>query len=185
VTEASEAASPPSKKSESPNTSILARNREFKRFAKFFVVGTMGAVIDGGTFNALNALGWLAHIELDLPIGFTLTGLGISGAIAFTLAVSSNFIWNRYWIYPDSRSKSVVGQLITFFLVNTVGIVIRIPILELLSGPFGALWKQLIPVQSFLSPDLLGKNSAWALAVIVVMLWNFFVNRYWTYSDVK
>jgi putative flippase GtrA len=29
-----------------------------------------------------------------------------------------------------------------------------------------------------------GKNLALALAVGIVMFWNFFVNRYWTYSDV-
>jgi putative flippase GtrA len=24
-----------------------------------------------------------------------------------------------------------------------------------------------------------------AVAVVIVMLWNFFVNRYWTYNDVQ
>ena len=31
----------------------------------------------------------------------------------------------------------------------------------------------------------LGDNLALVLAVIVVMFWNFFVNRYWTYNDVQ
>ena len=35
-----------------------------------------------------------------------------------------------------------------------------------------------------LSPELLAKNLTLALAVGIVMLWNFFVNRYWTYNDV-
>jgi putative flippase GtrA len=35
-----------------------------------------------------------------------------------------------------------------------------------------------------LDPDLLAKNFTLAVAVLVVMFWNFFVNRYWTYSDV-
>ena len=36
-------------------------------------------------------------------------------------------------------------------------------------------------------PDLaykLGYNMAKAIATGVVLFWNFFVNRYWTYSDV-
>ena len=30
----------------------------------------------------------------------------------------------------------------------------------------------------------MGNNIALAVAVIIVMFWNFFVNRFWTYSDV-
>jgi putative flippase GtrA len=32
---------------------------------------------------------------------------------------------------------------------------------------------------------MLGKNLTLAIAVSVVMLWNFFINRYWTYNDVN
>jgi putative flippase GtrA len=35
-----------------------------------------------------------------------------------------------------------------------------------------------------LTPVLLGKNFTLVVAVGVVMLWNFFANRYWTYNDV-
>jgi putative flippase GtrA len=30
----------------------------------------------------------------------------------------------------------------------------------------------------------IGKNLSLMLAVGIVMFWNFFVNRYWTYNDV-
>ena len=163
----------------------LWQHKEFKRFSKFFVVGGVGATIDFGTYNGLNALGWLNSVKLSLPLGIPLTGLGIAGAIAFILAVTSNFIWNRVWVYPDSRSKSVLSQAATFFVVNSMGILIRIPILELLSVPFGALERVVDPQLAASAIVWLGKNSAWALAVIVVMFWNFFVNRYWTYNDVK
>jgi hypothetical protein len=36
-----------------------------------------------------------------------------------------------------------------------------------------------------LSPDVLGENVTLVIAVVIVLFWNFFVNRYWTYSDVK
>ena len=158
------------------------KNVEFKRFGKFFFVGILGAIIDGGTLNALLALKWFSHVAISLPFGLTLTDVGIAGTTGFVLAVTSNFLWNRFWIYPDSRSKSVAYQLLTFFVINTVGLIIRIPILELLSAPFGNIEHSVIPQ---LDPSLFGKNTAWALAVIVVMFWNFFVNRYWTYNDVK
>jgi len=37
----------------------------------------------------------------------------------------------------------------------------------------------------FFTPDFLAKNITLAIAVIIVMFWNFFVNRYITYSDVE
>jgi len=30
---------------------------------------------------------------------------------------------------------------------------------------------------------IIGRNAALALAVIVVLFWNFSINRIWTYSD--
>jgi len=31
----------------------------------------------------------------------------------------------------------------------------------------------------------LGTMVAWLIGVIIVMVWNFLANRYWTYNDVK
>jgi putative flippase GtrA len=42
-----------------------------------------------------------------------------------------------------------------------------------------------LPFKGILTPTLLAHNLALAGAVIVVMFWNFFINRYWTYSDVS
>jgi putative flippase GtrA len=42
-----------------------------------------------------------------------------------------------------------------------------------------------LPLPSVMfTPEFLAKNITLAIAVIVVMFWNFFVNRYWTYNDV-
>ena len=45
------------------------------------------------------------------------------------------------------------------------------------------LWA-LTPVFTSLVGEL-GYNIAKAIATIIVLFWNFFVNRYWTYSDVE
>lgn len=148
--------------------SVLADPQERIRFLKFSVVGAIGAAIDFGVMNALTS--WLKF------------SLVLAGTISFLCAVTSNFIWNRFWTYPDSRSRPLIHQWLMFFLVNLAGVGIRIPLLRFLEVPLERLVIHLQP--SFPSPSLLAKNLTLAVAVGVVMLWNFFVNRYWTYNDV-
>ena len=71
-----------------------------------------------------------------------------------------------------------------FFAVNIAGVAIRIPILHFIESPFLSLLKRM-NLMVILSPEVLAKNLTLALAVGIVMLWNFFVNRYWTYNDVE
>ena len=85
----------------------------------------------------------------------------------------SNFAWNRFWTYPESRSKPLAGQLGQFFVVNLAGLAINLTVLNALDPFFTHL----------LGP--LGYNAAKAVATVVVLFWNFFINRFWTYSDVK
>ena len=150
-------------------THIITNPIERTRFLKFALVGTLGAVIDFGVMNLLTRL---ASMNL-VP----------AGTISFICAVISNFVWNRYWTYPESRSRHVLHQLAMFFLVNIAGIGIRIPILHFGEPPLMHLFDN----QYFHNPvtaDIFAKNVTLAIAVGIVMLWNFFVNRYWTYNDV-
>lgn len=163
----------------------LVDHKEFERFSKFLVVGTIGAAIDFGTFRGLDALNWFEAVNITLPVGMRLSEAGITGGIAFLLAVISNFFWNRYWTYPDSRSKPPASQFVTFLAINAVGLLIRTPILEFLSTPFGNLEHLILPQLGEQAVIGLGRSTAWGLAVIIVLFWNFFINRYWTYNDVE
>lgn len=140
--------------------------KELTRFLKFLVVGVIGAVVDFGTYNIL--------ITFTIPV--------VAGTISFILAIISNFIWNRYWTYPDSRSKSIWRQFIMFFIVNVSAIIIRLPIIWFMEPIFTSLLENIPALAD--SAERLGANLALALAVGIVLFWNFFINRYWTYSDV-
>lgn len=152
-------------------TSILTNSREKTRFLRFAVVGMIGAVIDFGVANLL--------------VYVFFAPLVIAGTVSFISAILSNFFWNRYWTYPDSRSKPIAQQLIQFAVVNGLGLTIRIPILRWLEPVFYRLFSRLPFSLPVFSPDVLAKNLTLAVAVLIVMFWNFFVNRYWTYSDVE
>lgn len=148
---------------------ILADGRERTRFVKFAMVGALGSLIDLGIMNLLTRVFHMALVP--------------AGSISFVCAVTNNFIGNRYWTYPDSRSRPIAHQLGMFFLVSTIGISIRIPILRYLEAPFTNLFENTIQVSTVVA-DTLAKNATLIFAIGVVMLWNFFVNRYWTYNDV-
>lgn len=170
--------------------------REAKRFIKFVIVGSIGFIVDFGIFNLmLNPLlfllaeGTAVHHAL-LELGLTaqqIRGLvaPTAGTISFIAAIVSNFMWNRYWTYPDSRSKSLRRQFAQFTLVSVTAIIIRIPIIALTQRPFIALAGAVFVGWEVALVERIGKNLALALSVLIVMFWNFFVNRYWTYSDVE
>jgi putative flippase GtrA len=162
----------------------LRQHKEVGRFFKFAVVGVIGALIDSGTFNLLRAVSWLEAVQLHLPGGLVLSREVEAGAIAFLFAVTSNFIWNRYWTYPDSRSKSIFSQLATFFGINMMGLFIRVLVLQFASPPLSTIAHGIMPSLRAPTAASIGANAAWAISVIIVMFWNFFVNRYWTYNDV-
>lgn len=151
-------------------TSIITNPKERTRFLKFSAVGIIGAVVDFGTFNLLT-------LVFQVPAV-------IASVVSFIAAVISNFTWNRFWTYPDARSKSFRKQWTQFFIINMIGLLIRTPLFA---------WMEIVLVEAFsplslldfVSSTFLAHNLALAIAVIVVMFWNFFANRYWTYNDVE
>ena len=146
---------------------------ERTRFFRLAIVGAIGAIIDFAVMNALVNL-------FSVPLVF-------AGTVSFIVAVISNFTWNRYWTYPDSRSKPIFRQLIEFSLVSIGGLIIRIPTLALLEP---LIFKMLSTYVSAFLPstslptDVISDNLTLGITILIVLFWNFFINRYWTYRDV-
>src|SRR5262245_35625596 len=85
--------------------------KEVRRIAKLMVVGGIGFVVDTRTLN-------LIVLGLHLADNLHRT---LAKAASFGLAVLSNFLWNRYWTYRDSRSKPLGVQLMQFGVVSAIG----------------------------------------------------------------
>ena len=153
-------------------TSIITNPRERTRFLRFATVGIIGAVVDFGTFNLLTSFAGMTAV--------------LASVFSFIAAIISNFTWNRYWTYPDSRTKPITRQVLQFSLVSIVGLLIRTPIIALLEPFFSKMFTRLqfLPI-GFITAEFLADNFALAVAVIVVMFWSFFINRYWTYGDIN
>ena len=139
---------------------LVRENRtEVVRFAKFGVVGAIGALVD---FCFLN-------------LGIQLFGLPkwLANTFSFFAAVLSNFTWNRLWTFPESRERSLGSQLGQFFLVNLVGYAINQAIFLSLDRWVFAPW------------GVWGYNISKAIAIGVVLFWNFGANRIWTYRGIR
>lgn len=132
---------------------------EMVRFIKFSVVGTIGAGVDFSLLNlGILVFGWPKWL---------------ANTFSFFAAVLSNFTWNRLWTYPETRGDPIAPQLGQFLLVNMVGYAINQAIFLSLSQYVLAPW------------GTWGYNLAKAIAIGVVLFWNFGVNRIWTYRKVK
>jgi len=159
--------------------------KELERFLKFATVGVVGAFIDFGMLNLLQA-------TVLRPTGPHVTlKVGLATGTAFVSAVTSNFVWNRYWTYPDSRSRPVQQQWVQFAIVSLIGLIFRLIWVRMLFGPFGDLGVStlrtlgVVDTYARTATTQLGTNIAQFFAIWIVMVWNFFANRYWTYNDVE
>ena len=132
---------------------------EVVRFVKFGIVGAIGAVVD---FSVLN-------------LGIQVFGLAkwLANTFSFSAAVLSNFTWNRLWTFPESRDRPVGPQLGQFLLVNVVGYAINQAIFLSLDRYVFSDW------------DAWGYNLSKAIAIGVVLFWNFGINRIWTYRGIR
>ncbi|RME12117.1 MAG: GtrA family protein [Ardenticatenia bacterium] len=130
--------------------------REIKRFIKFAIVGAIGAVVD---FSVLNLLVLVAGLS---PL--------VANPFSFTAAVISNFTWNRLWSFPESRSRPVTTQLGQFFTVNLIGLLLN-----------QAIFTTVLHLLGTHIPHPWDYNLAKAIAIGLVLFWNFGANRLWTY----
>jgi putative flippase GtrA len=136
---------------------LYAENRkEFTRFVKFAIVGLIGAVIDVSVLNVM-------HKVFDWPLLWANT-------LSVSVAILSNFTWNRLWTFPESRARRKRHQLVQFTIVNAIGLGINNLIVVGLEAVF-----------THYIADPWDYNLAKFVAIGVVLFWNFGANRLWTY----
>lgn len=150
---------------------FLKNPQERTRFLKFCLIGLIGAVVDFGVMN--------------LILHFTNASSRVASTISFIAAVISNFLWNHFWAYPDSRKKSLSKKIVQFFLVSLIGLGIRFVLFLTIESPIIRLCQGIVPADFFMSPETVGHNVTLVISILIVLVWNFIGNRFWTYNDVS
>lgn len=147
---------------------FISNKKERIRFIKFSFVGFTGSIVDFGMMNLLRLI-------FNVPLVW-------AQAISFVCAVLNNFLWNRYWTYPEYREEFVGRQLFQFSIVSTIGIILRTPLVPWFD-------RQILSLLNDLSLDLplnntvISENIALAISITLVTFWNFFANRFWTFGS--
>jgi putative flippase GtrA len=115
-------------------------------------------------FGLVGGVGYL----INLAVFALLTGLGVHHVIAaigaFCVAVTNNFVLNRYWTFEPGEGPAHF-QAARFFTVSLASLGLNIAVLELL-----------------ISNHVTGELAAQAISVAVAMPFNFLGNKLWTFS---
>jgi putative flippase GtrA len=128
----------------------LRRPHNWVQLVKFCLVGGSGYVVNLTVFAVcVEALG-LHHL--------------IAATIAFLVAVTNNFTWNRYWTFR-ARQGHAGFQAARFFTVSIAAFLVAASILELLVSVVGV-------------PEL----PAQAVSIIAATPLNFIGNKMWSFS---
>lgn len=128
------------------------------RFLRFLAVGLLGTLIDFGLLTVLKSAGF--------P---TLA----ANSLSFTAGIVNNYILNQRWTFAGCRKASSWGLFIQFSLVSLLGLLLNNGIVLILEGPLGKL----------LDAPAWGYLPAKAAATGLVVFWNYFANRYWTFRQ--
>ncbi len=134
-------------------TILFAKNSTFKQFFKFCVVGATGVPMN---LTVLYSLVEWVHLWYIL-----------SAAIAFCVAVTSNYILNKIWTFRDKTTKkaAVVGSYLKFISVSLVGLGINLTILFTLVD-FFHIW--------YIFSQLIG--------ILGAALWNYWGSKTWAFK---
>ena len=132
--------------------------QEVTRFTRFLTVGAVGTLLDFSILTLLKLAG--------LP---TLA----ANSLSFTAGLLNNFTWNRLWTFGDAVNADWRKQLAQFTLVSLVGLALNNLIVLSLEDIFGIILGQ--PQWGYL--------PAKVLATGMVVFWNYFANRTWTFKN--
>jgi dolichol-phosphate mannosyltransferase len=129
-----------------------ARQRaSWLQLLKFSVVGGSGYVVNLVVF---------ALLADNLGIHHAIAAVG-----AFCVAVTNNFLWNRYWTFGPGEGRARF-QAVRFLTVSVLSLLLNLAVLE-----------------AILAGTEAGDLTAQAIAVAAVMPFNFLGNKLWTFAS--
>lgn len=129
----------------------LRKPSNWVQLVKFSAVGASGYVVNLAVFATLVKAAGIHYI--------------LAALVAFCVAVTNNFLWNRYWTFKATEGH-MGFQAARFFAVSLMALGLNLIVLELLVSVAGF---EKIPSQ--------------ALAIIAATPLNFVGNKLWSFGN--
>ena len=134
---------------------VFAKYPSTKQFTKFVIVGLVNTAID-----------FFIYFSLTRGTDFFEQHLLSANIIAFSIAATNSFFWNKKWTFRD-QGKNYHVQYSKFLIVSIGGLILS-------QGIF------VIGVHYLKISDIITKLAA----VAIVTFWNFALNKLWTFKKV-
>jgi putative flippase GtrA len=113
-------------------------------------------------FCVVGAIGYVVNLAVYTPLIHAGVHYLVAATISFLVAVTNNYLWNRWWTFRDRR-QGMAAQGVRFFVVSLAALGANLLILHLLIS-LGA-----------------GKLVGQAIAIILATPLNFLGNRLWSF----
>ena len=139
---------------------FFSRWSSLVQFAKFCMISFSNLVIDFGILNLLIYYSGVAEGVL----------YSVFKAVSFILANVNGYAWNRFWTFQSNGAKGWMNQLIKFFAVVGVGLVINVAIASYVVAEFGGSGGSI--------SSTVWANIGAAISLIFTLFWNFFGLKY-------
>ncbi len=136
---------------------VAERQPTLFQIGKYGIVGLLNSFLCVSVFNIL-------ILATDIAHGFI---IDLFSAIAFVIAVTNSYFWNRSWVFEGKRSLKTVAEYRKFFFVTALVAVLNIIIIHIFVNSIGA-------------PSGLDKK-VWANLVLVIMIPVSFFGNYFGY----
>lgn len=114
-------------------------------------------------FGAVGASGYVVNLAVYSALVLGGVHYLVAAVCSFVVAVTNNYTWNRAWTFRNQRGH-LFHQGLRFLLVSLVA----------LAGNLAFL-RALVALG-------LGEIAAQALAIVLVMPWNFVANKLWSFG---
>ena len=132
-----------------------------RQFIKFCIIGATSFTIDVG-------------ISYALTFGLHMWWV-LAKTISFSLAVTNGFFWNQRWTFRAVGHRKHHEQYAMFFGVNVIGWLLNLSIMKAVFFASTGTWRGQHPTK----PVWI---AATLLATVIVVFWNFFANKHWTFK---
>jgi len=155
----------------------IAQN--IKQFIRFGVVGTIGAIVDFGSYGVMTRiLSWETVYCFGLFGGSsyatTLRGLAqcstphypvvAANMVSVFLAIVSNFTLNKFWTFRDKNTENIAAQGMGYLVMSIIAWILN----QVLTGFFASRFTIL--------HEMFGSSvdvAAKVLAVLIVLFFNY------------